>query len=60
MAQANLLGTSRRPMCNSYGSTWAICCLFVLLRAMQSRTDNCMTAIQLNDEVEVSLFVQRL
>jgi hypothetical protein len=27
---------------------------------MQSRTDNCKTAIQLNDEVEVSLFVQRL
>jgi hypothetical protein len=26
---------------------------------MQGRTDNCKTAIQLNDEVEVSLFVQR-
>jgi hypothetical protein len=41
-------------MCNSYGPTGAISCLYVLLRAMQGRTDNCKTAIQLNDE-EVSL-----
>jgi hypothetical protein len=42
-------------MCNSFDPTWAISCLSVLLRAMQGRTDNCKTAIQLNDE-EVSLF----
>jgi hypothetical protein len=42
-------------MCNSYGPTWAISCLFVLLKAIQGRTDNYKTAIQLNDE-EVSLF----
>jgi hypothetical protein len=42
-------------MCNSFDPTWAISCLSVLLRAVQGRTDNCMTVIQLNDE-EVSLF----
>jgi hypothetical protein len=42
-------------MCNSYDPTWAISCLSVLLRAMQGGTDNCKTAIELNDE-EVSLF----
>jgi hypothetical protein len=41
-------------MCNSYGATWGISCLSVLLRAMQGRTDNCKTAIELNDE-EVNL-----
>jgi hypothetical protein len=40
-------------MCNSFGPTWAISGLSVLLRAMQGRTDNCQTAIELNDE-EVS------
>jgi hypothetical protein len=51
---------SSRPMARSiyserYGPTWAISCLSVLLRAMQGRTDNYKTAIQLNDEEEVSL-----
>jgi hypothetical protein len=41
-------------MCNSHDPTWAVSCLSVLLRAMQGRTDNYKTAIQLND-AEVSL-----
>jgi hypothetical protein len=44
-------------MCNSYGPTWAISGLSVLLRARQGRTDNCETAIQWNNE-EVSLFTE--
>jgi hypothetical protein len=42
-------------MRNRFGPTWADSCLSVMLRAMQGRTDNCQTAIELNDE-EVNLF----
>jgi hypothetical protein len=47
-------------MCNSYDPTWAISCLSVLLKAMQGRTDNCKTAIQLNDEVSLFTDLYRM
>jgi hypothetical protein len=53
-AQSSLFVRSR--MCNSYGPTRAVSRLSVLFRAMQSRTVNCKTAVQLNDGEEVSLF----